>query len=211
MLPIRFAFAIGLILLGLCTPTWAQSLMVEATISDSTHIDVGLGEIIEIEIFADLSGYAAAGISLYVRLPASPFSIVDQGGHAKEGVRPWLPGSLFAGAMETENCLVTGREAGLSHNQQLLAYSLILGPGKNRSRCGNGVVGRFQFMSMEPIDNARIEVFSNPVHDSFLVLGDGLTERRFRGVQDLEVSAFRTTLVHTRDSWGAIKTRYTAD
>ena len=84
MLPIRFAFAIGLILLGLCTPTWAQSLMVEATISDSTHIDVGLGEIIEIEIFADLSGYAAAGISLYVRLCApSPSTMCAPRG------KPW--------------------------------------------------------------------------------------------------------------------------
>ena len=207
MLPIRFAT--GLLLLGLCTPTWGQSLIVESTISDYTHIDVGLGEIVEIEIRADLSGHAATGLSFYVKLPAGPFAIIDQGGHAMEGVRPWLPGSLFAGAMETENCLVIGREAGL--NQQLLAYSLILGPGKSRSRSGKSVVGRFQFMSKEPIDNARIEVFSNPVHDSFLVLEDGLTERRFRGLQDLEVSAFRPTLVHTRDSRGAIKTRYAAD
>jgi hypothetical protein len=46
----------------------------------------------------------------------------------------------------------------------MLAYSLVLG--------GKGVIARFQFIPTEPVDNSRIEVFSNPVHDTFLVLAD---------------------------------------
>ena len=211
MLPMRMTTAIGLIVLGLSTPVLSQSLSIEATTSDSTHIDVDIGEVVDIEILADLSGYSASGFSIYVSMPAGSFAIVDQGGHAKDGVRPWLPGSLFAGAVETENCLAIGRTAGLAHDQQLLAYSLILGPGKTRSRSGKGVIGRFQFISTKPIDNGRIEVFSNPVHDSFLVLDGGQGEQHFRGMQNLEVSAFWSTLVQTRDSWATIKTRHTQD
>ncbi len=85
------------------------------------------GEVIDIEVLTDLSGYSASGVSLYVRLPTG--AIVDQHSHADDGVRPWLPGSLFAGAMETENCLAAGRNIGLAHDQQLLAYALILGSG----------------------------------------------------------------------------------
>lgn len=211
MLPIGITATISLALLALGTPAQSQSLTITATTSDSTHIDVNIGEVIDIEILADLSGYAASGISLYVRLPAGSLAIVDQGDHLGDGIRPWLPGALFAGAVETENCLAAGRDAGFAHDQQLLAYSLILGPGKNRNRSGKGVVGRFQFISIEPIDHGRIEIFSNPVYDSFLVLDAGMTERHFRGVQNLEVSSFWSTLVPTRDSWGTIKTRHTQD
>ena len=47
MLPMRIAATIGLTLPAFCTPTLGQSLTIEATTRDSTHIDVHIGEVVD--------------------------------------------------------------------------------------------------------------------------------------------------------------------
>ena len=47
ILPMRIAATIGLTLFAFYTPTLGQSLTIEATTRDSTHIDVHIGEMID--------------------------------------------------------------------------------------------------------------------------------------------------------------------
>jgi hypothetical protein len=205
MLPYWLLSILGMALLGAVAPAFSQTLRLAPPGQDMAQVEAGVGEVVEVEVRADLGRFSASGISLHVRLPAGPFAVVDQGNSPK-GVHPFATGPLFAGALEAQNLLTPGQQApGLSPDEQLLTYSLVLGPGGRRGRTGTGVVARFELLCLQPVAATTIAILSDPVYESFLVLADGRTEQHFRAVQGLEIHVVPLTLVREGDSWGSVK------
>lgn len=56
ILPMRIAATVGLTLLAFYIPRLGQSLTIEATTRDSTHIDVHIGEVVDYSANARLLG-----------------------------------------------------------------------------------------------------------------------------------------------------------
>jgi len=197
-----------LILLLNCVPGAAQTLYLEESATGQAHIEAGVGDIVEVEVRADLGRFFASGISLHIVLPRGPFAVISQGKSPLTDVRPFAPGALFEGAMEVGNSLAHNNGAtGLLSGQQMLAYAAIMGPGTHRGQTGSGVVARFALRCVRPVSRARIDIQSNPIHETRLVLADGFSERRFSGVRGLEITVNEPTLVE-ENTWGAIKAEF---
>lgn len=90
-------------------------------------------------------------------------------------------------------------------DQQILTYSIVLGPGPDRARTGTGVVAMFALRCLQPVRHSTIAIHSSPVLETRLVLADGATERRFVMMQGIEIAVGDPTLVEGQASWGAIK------
>ena len=184
----------------------AQTLHLVAmdTDTDVTPIEAALGDTIGVKIEANLGRHTASGLSFYVRLPTAPFEVIDQGDDEEE-LRPFTMGPLFDSAVEVTNCILP-REAtsGVSAGQRLLHYTAVLGPSADRSRTGSGLVASFQIVCTATVSEARIEVFSNPVHESRLVLADGHSERRFYPDEGLIVTVDVATATESQ-TWGIVK------
>ena len=56
----------------------AQTLQLRESGTNTQDVSVQVGEIITIEIFAELSGVEAAGMSVFVTVPTDAFQVVDQ-------------------------------------------------------------------------------------------------------------------------------------
>jgi len=208
MFPFRHLRISVLILLLNGVPGAAQTLYLEESATGRTQIEAGVGDVVEVEVRADLGRFFASGISLYIALPRGPFAVVHQGKSPLAGVRPFAPGPLFEGAMEVGNSLAHNNGAtGLLPGQQMLSYAAIMGPGAHRGQTGSGVVARFALRCVRPVSRARIAIQSSPIHETRLVLADGFSERRFRVVGGLEITVNEPTLVE-ENTWGAIKAEF---
>lgn len=206
----RLFFLFALALIGFYATSAAQVLYLEESESDESAIEVAVGDVVEVEVHADLGRFSASGITFFVSIPCGPFEVVDYGDHAREGVRPFEPGGLFQGSIEAGNTLVYGDEVpDLSEDQLMLSYAAILGPGARRGRTGSGVVARFELLCLEPVHHARIAIKSSPIRETRLVLDDGFTERPFSAVQGLEITVGTSTVIDGKNSWGEIKAEFT--
>ena len=212
MLFYRHFFLFALAPIWFCATSTAQVLFLEESESSETDepkIEAAVGDVIEVEVHADLGRFSASGISFFVSVPCGPFKVVDHGDRTGREVRPFESGSLFQGSIEAGNTLVYGGEIpDLSDDQQMLSYAAILGPGARRGRTGSGVVARFELLCLEPVHHARISIQSNPIRETRLVLDDGFTERPFSAVQGLEITVGASTVVGGENSWGEIKAEF---
>ncbi len=205
MFPERFVSTLGVLFCTAIAPVAAQTLQLSDALSDSTHVEAVIGDIVEVEVRANLGGMSASGASLYVLLPSEFFAVVDQSD--SDEIQPFVAGDLFAGAVEMENGLLES-EASLPAGRHMLAYSLVLGPGSERRRSGVGAIARFQVKCLQETGRAQIELFSNPVYDAFLVEEDGVSERHFRGLQGLDVVMRAPKAASLRLAWAQIKQKY---
>ena len=94
-----FVFGLG------CVESQAQIMRLYQQGSQSNRIAVGVGDQVNIEVFADLKGIESAGISFYISVPSDAFQVVDQE-PTNVGVQPFVRGPLFSGATPGPNLLL---------------------------------------------------------------------------------------------------------
>ena len=193
-------------LMWTCPLAWGQTLSLSERATGATSVTAEVGEEVEIAVFADLGRFSATGVSLYIRLPSSPFTVVDAGPDNRPGIQPFRAGPLFDGGMEAENDLVPEEALpSLLDGEQMLIYSVVLGPGKDRGRQGSGMVATFTVRFDTAVDALEIAVESTPVHETRLVLEDGRSERRFTAMGGMSVTSQVSTVVDAPASWATIK------
>ena len=153
----------------------AQTLQLRERGTNTQNVSVQVGETITIEVFAELSGVEAAGMSVFVTVPTDAFQVVDQrptttDDAGQPGIQPFVAGSLFAGAGEQANELIPESESiASSFEGQQLEYGIVVGGGGNRVRTGSGVVATFQLVCVKPIDFGQIQVNDNAVLELSLI------------------------------------------
>ena len=196
-------------LLWTCSAGLAQTLYLNEKSTGTTEVKAETGAIIEIEVLADLGRFSASGISFFISIPHGPFQVIDNGLEEMPGVQPFQQGPMFEGGMEAGNDLISAESMpSLFQDRQILEYSTVLGPGGDRGRQGTGVVAAFKLLCINPVANSEILINSSPIHETRLVLADGQTERRFRGVQGLMITAEPPSTLVEFDTWGQIKSLY---
>ncbi|MBT4501561.1 MAG: hypothetical protein HOC74_27780 [Gemmatimonadetes bacterium] len=177
-----FVFGLG------CVESQAQIMRLYQQGSQSNRIAVGVGDQVNIEVFADLKGIESAGISFYISVPSDAFQVVDQE-PTNVGVQPFVRGPLFSGATPGPNLLLPETDpAAEKFVGQQLEYSMVVGGGADRVRTGAGVVATFSLTCVKPIENGAITIDDNAVRETFLVLSDGINEKRFQTTMGMEIS-----------------------
>lgn len=190
----RYVLFTCVLFLGWIGTLDAQTLQLRERGTNSQNVSVQVGQIITIEIVAELSGVEAAGMSVFVTVPDDAFQVVDQrpttpDNEGQPGIQPFIAGPLFAGAGEQANELIPESESiASSFEGQQLEYGVVVGGGGNRVRTGAGVVATFQLVCVQPIDFGQIQVNDNAVLETRLVLSDGISEKRFITVQGMQIS-----------------------
>ena len=171
--------------------------------SRESSIEVGLGTIVDVHIIADLSQYAAAGVSLFVSFPSHAF-VVEGADSSEIDGGPFRPGSLFADPVILANRRLTGPAAALG-GRSLLAYAALLGPIEDRARTGKDLVASFRVQVRAA---GEIRLHSDPIHETILVLADRRGERRFQALGGLRIDLVSPTAVPA-SSWGFVKVNAT--
>ena len=142
-------------------------------------MSVQVGEIITIEVFAELSGVEAPGMSVFVTVPTDAFQVVDQrptttDDAGQPGIQPFVAGTL-AGAGEQANELILESESIASSFSQL-EYGIVVGEETEFAGiwgCGDVPIGLRATLIW------AILVNDNAVLETRLVLSDGISEKRF--------------------------------
>jgi hypothetical protein len=166
----------------------AQSAALRVAGFSGDRVSAQVGQVLTLEVFADLQGVTASGFSLYISIPNGPFQVIDAN-LAAVGTQPFAAGPLFEGAGERANTLYSEEESPFNQLEGLqLQYAAVFGQGQNRQRTGSGVIGTFQLRCIKPILGGRLLVDDNPVLETFLTVADGLTTEKFRTVQGIEVT-----------------------
>ena len=189
---------------------WSQTLQLFESNTGAAEVEAQIGDVIEIEVMANLGRFAASGVALYVSVPHA-FQIVDTHPDDANDMRPFHQGALFAGATEAGNVLLSAEETqGMENDKYMLSYAAVVGPGEDRARTGQGVVACFKVLCLEATEQAPIGITSNPILETRLVLADGWTEQRFTVVKGLDISVQdQDTSVEPDQSWGRIKADFT--
>ena len=99
------------LLLVLCAPqTDAQTLRLSQLSNETTQASASVGDTLSLQIRAQLGSLSATGLTLFVRFSSTAFTAVDADGDTANGLQPFEPGSLFAGAIEFDNATVSDDE-----------------------------------------------------------------------------------------------------
>jgi hypothetical protein len=172
-------------------PADAQTLRLRQTGSNATRIAVQVGQVINIEVYADLQGVSSAGIEFFLTVPDA-FQVNDLGFPGQTGTQPFRVDqttSLFRGAQTPSNLLLPESDpvASTLPGQQM-DFSAVLGLGSDRNRTGAGVVATFQLVAVRPIENGVLRIDDNAVRETKLVLTNGVDERRFVTTQGMEIT-----------------------
>ena len=164
------------------------------------RVEVQVGQIVTVEVFADLGNTSTSGISVFVTVPADNFLVVDQFPVdvsqvedladttllPRAGTQPFRAGNLLEG--EQRNLLHSPGDLLNLEEFRVLEYQLLLGLSGNRSETGSGIIGVFQLQAIKPVQNSRISILDNVNQETRVVLTDG-GERRFRSApQGMEVN-----------------------
>ena len=155
------------------TAARAQTLLLCQRDTGVTEVEAEIGDVVDIEVHANLGRFAASGVSLYISIPRA-FDIVDTRPDSEANLHPFQQGPLFAGAAEADNALLSADQIkGLQSDTHMLSYIIVVGAGKDRARSGHGVIARFQLLCTRAIDQSPIKIASNPIRETRLVLADG--------------------------------------
>lgn len=197
---------LGLVLALAWLPATAQTLRLAEQGTGATDVKASVADTLAIEVRADLDRSEASGLSFFVTVPDGPFEVVDRTRDISSEIQPFSLGPLFEGAVEAANSVSHGADiGGRVADQQILSYSIVLGPGPDRARAGSGVVATFALRCRQPVPRTTIAIHSSPILETRLVLADGATERRFAAMQGIEITVGDPTLLEHRESWGGIK------
>ena len=200
----QWLFLASCCMMWTCPAAWGQTLSLSERATGATSVTAEVGDEVEIAVLADLGRFSATGVSLYIRVPSGPFTVVDHG--LDDLVQPFRAGPLFDGGMEAENDLISEEMLpSLLEDEQMLVYAVVLGPGDDRGRQGAGRVATFALRIDEAVSDLEITVESTPIHETRLVLEDGRGERRFTAMAGISVTSHSSTVLKAPASWGSIK------
>ncbi|MEE3233059.1 MAG: FlgD immunoglobulin-like domain containing protein [Candidatus Latescibacterota bacterium] len=180
--------------LAMWTELSAQSIQLRERNTGSRDISVRVGDVVTVDIYADLSSYKASGVSVFITIPDSVFQVIDQRptvgvNEGQPGVQPFIPGPLFAGAGEQINDLIPETETMAStFVGQQMNYAVVVGGAGDRARNGTGLIGSFQLACVLPVDYGQLNINDNALLETRLVLFDGISEQRFLTVQGMTIS-----------------------
>jgi len=179
--------------------------VVSAAVAQSLSLQqstVGETDEIEISVLAQLDGIRASGVSFYVALPIGAFEVLRP-------ERPFVQGPLLAPAVEFINEIMPTAEAiGVPADVVLLPYAAVRGAGADRGRTGEGIVARF---SLRPLRAGAsvVRLISTPIYEAKLVLDDGIGERVFQDLVDIELGVGGAErdkpVAGGNPSWGQVK------
>ncbi len=192
---VRHSFWFTLVMfLTMWTDLSAQSIQLRERNTNKRDVSVRVGDVVTVDVYADLSSYEASGVSVFITIPDSVFQVIDQrpavgADEGQPGVQPFTAGPLFAGAGEQVNDLIPETEAMAStFVGQQMNYAVVVGGAGNRSRNGAGLIGSFQLACVLPVDFGQLNIDDNALLETRLVLTDGVTEQRFLTVQGMTIS-----------------------
>ena len=186
------------------TPTEAQMLQLQTGRSETAPIEARVGDVLEIEVWANLDSIATSGMVFHLSLPEGIFEVIDNGRPGQIGVQPFFPGSLFEGAMIGSNAL-SSFPSSVFEDRQGLEYAVVFGAQKPRSVTGSGIVASFKLACRQPLVHGEIAIEDDPVRETRMVLPDGTTERRFLSRKGLKVMIMDAPSSTRRESWGTVK------
>ena len=128
----------------------AQTLLLRQAGTNSNRTTAQIGDMLRIEVVADLQSVSASGIALSLTIPDGPFQVKDNGFPGQIGIQPFTEGPLFEGAGVNANALLTeSDEAGGLFPGLQLDFAQGVGVGANRGRSGSGVVATFDLLCVK--------------------------------------------------------------
>lgn len=179
-------------------PVLPQVAQLSEHVTGERKIEAALGDTIQIDLSIDLAAYRASGVTVYMRVPAEGFRVLDSGGAGA----PFLPGDLFSDGLVVRNQDVTPTEQAQPY--RLLEFSTLLGPGSARDRRGSGSVACVRVVC-EKQTSGEFLVLHTPVYESRIVLQDGRSERPLYLGPPVEIHVDVDTGVEAL-GWGQVKT-----
>ena len=121
---------------------------------------------------------------------------------------PFSQGELLSGGSEFINDLLTqGQALGRPAGMDLLAYTVVVGPGVVRGRSGWGELAR---LVLKPLRSGTASIYfsQSPIYATKVVLADGQEERFFQRTRGIDIHVKRQTQVDDpsrEHRWGATK------
>jgi hypothetical protein len=212
----------------LCLGVWLagqadaqESIRLREAGTNSDRTEVEVGEMITVEVFADLGDTGTSGLTLFITVPAEHFLVIDQipvdvsevkdNSDSDEtpqpgaGTQPFKVGDLFVGKEQRNTLHSPGEVIGVLEGGRVLEYQLLVGVGEDRSRTGSGVVGTFQLIAIKAVENTAISILDNPGQETRVVLPEG-GERRFKTEpQGMEVDVLDIQSAVEATTWAAVK------
>ena len=214
----------------LCLGVWLagqtdaqESIRLREAGTNSDRTEVEVGEMITVEVFADLGDTGTSGLSLFITVPAEHFLVIDQipvdvsevkdnsdsdeTAEPGAGTQPFKVGDLFVGDEQRNALHSPGELTGIPDGVRVLEYQLLIGLGEDRSRTGSGVIGTFQLIAIKPVENAAIRILDNPLQETRVVTPEG-GERRFNTEpQGMEVNVVPGDIPSAVEAttWAALK------
>ncbi|MFH1566888.1 MAG: hypothetical protein ABIL09_02740 [Gemmatimonadota bacterium] len=176
------------LLAALPGPALAQTARLVEAGTGSARARARPGDVLTVEVRADLGSVAASGVSVFISFPEALFQVVDAL-PAAAGIQPFVPGDLFAGGVQLANLALPPEEVlepfrGL----RLLDYAVVLGGGADRSRTGSGAIAAFQLRCLAEAPEVSLHIDVNPVRNSVLVLPGHAEEQPFVAALPLVVT-----------------------
>ncbi|MBT3344342.1 MAG: hypothetical protein HN712_28515 [Gemmatimonadetes bacterium] len=194
----------------LCLALWAplgahgQVLRLTEQLTEAIDITAAPGDTITIDVRADLGAQSASGLSFYVRVPRDDFVILGASASSTPAP-PFRPGALFEGAVEVRNDVLKASDpTTIDRGWQMMEYAALLGPQLERARSGSGIVASFRLVCPLTPTDCTIAIHQDPIHETRLVLADGLTEKAFLLGAPMSINVDTQTAV-APVSWSQVK------
>ena len=196
-------------LTGLWTASAGQTLHLYQMGTHQTQVVAEVGDVVGIEARAQLRNFSASGLVVFMSIPSGPFEIIDAGFPAETGIQPFSMGPLFDGGFLMSNNLVSVSPLG-DDSHHWLDCAVLLGTGSNRGRSGSGVVATFKIRCLAPTEAGAIHIDANPMRETRLVLADGISERRFTALYNMDITVKAPITAVEPTTWAGLKTHFQA-
>ena len=197
-----------LLSLATCFSAWStatsQTLELRTARPRPAPITVGIGDTVQIDVWAQLDCLAVSGIDVHLSLPADAFEVVDNGSSGQIGVQPFRAGQLFSRAVVAHNA-ISDLPGVVEDGRVHLRYAAVTPPGPSRGVKGHGSVASFAVIALRQVDHVQVRIEDTPILETRLVLPDRTTERRFASVEGIELSAEGVPTVTDESTWALIK------
>ena len=112
---------------------------------------------------------------------------------------------MFEGAVEVRNSVLKANDpTTINPGWQMMKYAALLGPELERARSGSGIVASFRVVCPPTPTDCTIGIHQDPIHETRLVLADGITEKAFLLGAPLSINVdIQTAVVPV--SWPEVK------
>ena len=169
-------------------PAAGQDLKLVQAGTGLDRITVRLGEVITVDVVAELGVVAASGAAVFISFPDGPFQIVDSLPDVV-GVQPFVRGEFFSGGQVVDNLAVPRSDVREQlAGRRLLDYSIVIRASADRGRSGSGVVTSFSLRCIQEVASIRLTIDDNVLRETRLVLPDSILPVPFRRLSPADVT-----------------------